>query len=212
MKIGGSAIASARNTTYPVYAAKRLDRSSPKLRVRFDVRATLHIQHRRPNGSGDRGTKWNKHPLGQWAEVMGVGDRKCALMRAQTCTQHHTSSIGGQRAGPIEPQIDTKTHWGTRHKLWGSVCSKRAHSAHNAQSGRHSRPKRARSARTSVKRENEHEAREYRHGTAPRSRSASVWRALRIARSAVQKKDNLIQTQVLERVIRRRRILLQTPD
>jgi hypothetical protein len=30
---------------------------------------------------------------------MGVGDRGCALMRAQICAQHHISIIGGQTAG-----------------------------------------------------------------------------------------------------------------
>jgi hypothetical protein len=62
---------------------------------------------------------------------MGVGGRECALMRA-LCAQLHTYRTGAQRAGPIEPQIGTKTHWGNGHKLWG---------------------RRARSAKTSAKRE-----------------------------------------------------------
>jgi hypothetical protein len=55
-----------------------------------------------------------------------VGNRESALMRAlreQIYTQHHLSSIGAQRAGPIEPQIGTKTHWGNGHKLWGWACA-----------------------------------------------------------------------------------------
>jgi hypothetical protein len=35
-------------------------------------------------------------------------------MPSQTCTYR----IGARRAGPIEPQIGTKTHWGNGHKLW----------------------------------------------------------------------------------------------
>jgi hypothetical protein len=117
----------ARSTTYPSYAAKRLGRSRPKLvqtliwtmgrsyggrrsRVcidahaeRSNVRTEPHIQHRRPTGWADRGPHWYKHLLGQWAEVMGVGDRQWSLMCAQTCAQHHLSSIGARRSGPIEP-------------------------------------------------------------------------------------------------------------
>jgi hypothetical protein len=76
----------ARSTTYPAKAAKRLDRSSPKLvhtliwtmgnsygsrrsRVRIDVCA--------PN--------WYKYSLGQWAKVMGVA-LMCARKRARSIT------------------------------------------------------------------------------------------------------------------------------
>jgi hypothetical protein len=96
-----------------------------------NMRAALHIQHMRPNGWADT------HSLVQWAVVMGVGGRECVLMRAlraQTCAQHHTYRIGAQRAGPIEPQISTKTHCGNGHKLWG----RRVRSARSAQSGRRS--------------------------------------------------------------------------
>jgi hypothetical protein len=123
-------------------------------RVRIDVRAAnvhaaLHIQHRRPNGCADRGPNRYKHSLGQWAEVMGVGDRECSLMRAlraHTCAQYHLSSIGAQRAGPIEPKIGTKTHWGNGHKLRG----RRARREHT---GRRCLPQHERGARTSAKSE-----------------------------------------------------------
>jgi hypothetical protein len=47
-------------------------------------------------------------------KIGGVGDRECAFkrtLRAQMCAEHHISSIGGQTAGPVEPQIGTHTHW-----------------------------------------------------------------------------------------------------
>jgi hypothetical protein len=53
---------------------------------------------------------------------MGVADRECALMRAlraQTCAQHHISSIGGQTAGPVELQIGTNTHLGQWAEVMG---------------------------------------------------------------------------------------------
>jgi hypothetical protein len=102
-------------------------------RVHIDVRAAranmcaeVHIQHRRPNGWADRGPNWYKHSLEQWAEVMGVGDRECALMcalRAQTCAQHYTYSIGGQMAVPIGAQIDTNNHWDNGQTVWGSAIA-----------------------------------------------------------------------------------------
>jgi hypothetical protein len=141
----------ARSTTYSSYAAKRLGRSRPKLvqtliwtmgrsyggrrsRVCIDARAERanvrtepHIQNRRSNGKADRGPHWYKHFLGQWAEDMGVGDRECALMRAQTCAQHHLSSIGARRSGPIEPQIRPKigrnTHWDNAMTIGGSAIA-----------------------------------------------------------------------------------------
>jgi hypothetical protein len=76
--------------------------------VRANVRAALHIQHRRPNGWADRGPHWYKHLLGLWAEVMGVGDRECALMRAlraQTCAHHHLSSIGAEGLDRLNPKL-----------------------------------------------------------------------------------------------------------
>jgi hypothetical protein len=39
------------------------------------MRAALHIQCWRPNGWTDRDPNWNKHSLGQSAQVMGVGKR-----------------------------------------------------------------------------------------------------------------------------------------
>jgi hypothetical protein len=109
MKIWGSAIANAhlcarfarkraRSITYPTLAAKRLDRSSPKL-VHTLIGKKL-------------------------AKVMGVADRECALMcalRAQTCARHYTSSIGGQTGERIGAQIVTNTHWNNGQKLWVST-------------------------------------------------------------------------------------------
>jgi hypothetical protein len=117
-----------------------------------NVRIAVHIQHRLPNGRADRGPNWYKHLLEQWTEAMGVNNRGCALMRAQTCAQHHIYSIGARRAGPIKPKIGTKTHWGNGHKLWWSACAQRQQRALSAQSGRSSRPAQARSARTSAER------------------------------------------------------------
>jgi hypothetical protein len=48
--------------------------------ARANVRAAPHIQHRRPNGWTGRAQNWYKHSLEQWADVMGVGGRECALM------------------------------------------------------------------------------------------------------------------------------------
>jgi hypothetical protein len=59
-------------------------------------------------------------------------------LHAQPFTQHHIPSIGGQTAGPIEPQIGTNTHWDNGLKVWRSAGAKR---------------------------ENEREAREYMDGT-----------------------------------------------
>jgi hypothetical protein len=143
-----------------------------KLGGSANVRAAPHIQHRRPNSWTGRTSNCYKHSLGQWtqvmvvgdrecalmcaqklwAEVMGVGDRGCALMRAQTCAQYHTYSIGAQRAGPIEPQI-----LGFCTNVMGSACAQRPQRAIGAV-----QPTRA---RTSAEHENEREAREYRDGT-----------------------------------------------
>jgi hypothetical protein len=140
--------------------------------ARANVRVLLHIQHRRPNSWADRGPHWYKHSLEQWTSFMGFGGRECALMRApQTCAQHHTYRIGVQRAGPIEPQIGTKIHWGNGHKLWGRC-------ARSAQSGRRSRPARARSAKTRLQGWN-------RVQQLPRVRSSSVGRALRAEQSKI---------------------------
>jgi hypothetical protein len=79
---------------------------------RIDARAAPHIHHMRRIGSVDRGPNWYKHSFGQFEEVMGVGDRECALMRAQsvqTCAHNHTY-IGGQTAVPIGAHIDTNTY------------------------------------------------------------------------------------------------------
>jgi hypothetical protein len=128
---------------------------------RANVRTEQHIQHRRPNGWADRGPHWYKHLLGQWTEVMRVVDRECALMRAQTCAQHHISSSGARRAGPIEPQIGTQTHWGNGHKLWGSACGAAVPRERGA---------RERARRAIVQRWN-------RASQPPRARSMSVGRA-----------------------------------
>jgi hypothetical protein len=104
-----------RTNTHWDYAKKIGGR---RTRVRIDVRAARanvcaapYIQHMRPNGWADRVPIWYKDSLGQWTEDMTVADRECALMRAQTCAQYRISSIGGQTAGPVEPQIGTKTQW-----------------------------------------------------------------------------------------------------
>jgi hypothetical protein len=92
-------------------------------RVRIDARSALanvraapHIQLKRPNGWTDRAPHWYKHTLGQWAGVMGVGDRVCTLRRVQTCVQHHIFSIGSQTTGSIGPTIGTNTHWDNGQK------------------------------------------------------------------------------------------------
>jgi hypothetical protein len=137
-----------------------------------NVRTTPHIHHRRPNGWVDRGPNWYKHSFGQWEEVMGVGDREFALiraLRAQTCAQHHLSSIGARRSGPIESQIGTKTHWGMDTSY--GVC--------------------VQPSRASAERENEREALEYRDGTGRRNcreREVRVWgaRISRVSQSNTQ--------------------------
>jgi hypothetical protein len=120
------------------------------------------------------------HLLEQWAYVMGVGGRECALMRALR-VQHHTYRIGAQRAGPIEPQIGTKTHWGNGHKL----LDRRARSSRSAQSGRCSRPARARSTTTRAK----HESTGMEQGaaTASSAKFECGARAARISRVAQSK-------------------------
>jgi hypothetical protein len=159
-------------------------------RVHIDVRAAranmcaeVHIQHRRPNGWADRGPNWYKHSLEQWAEVSVVGGRECAMMRAlraQTCAQHHTSSIGGQTAVPIGAQIGTNTHWGNVHKLlWGQLacatCARSQYAIGAAQQSRASTKarERARSAKVQGWNRAQHP---------PRARRASVGCA-RIARN-----------------------------
>jgi hypothetical protein len=124
-----------------------------------NVRAAPHIEDMRPNGWTGRIPNWYKHLLGQWTQVMVVGDREYALMRvlrAQTCAQHHLSSIGARRAGPIEPQIGTKTHWGNEHKF-GGLRARSPRTPHNRGGAAVSRERGAReralSARTSAKRE-----------------------------------------------------------
>jgi hypothetical protein len=86
-----------------------------RTRVRIDARANVlaapHIQHRRPNGWTDQAPNWYKHSLGLCDEDRVVGDRECALMRAQPCALHHISSIDYQTAGPIGPNINTNTNW-----------------------------------------------------------------------------------------------------
>jgi hypothetical protein len=59
------------------------------------------------------------------------------------------SIIGGQTAWPIGTKIGTHTHWDYAMKIWGI-------GVRLAQSGQNSRPARARSVRTSAKRECTH--------------------------------------------------------
>jgi hypothetical protein len=66
------------------------------------------VRYRRPNGTADLAENWHTHSLELCDEDRGVGDRECALMRAQCAqmrAQHHISSIDGQTTGPIEPKI-----------------------------------------------------------------------------------------------------------
>jgi hypothetical protein len=97
--------------------------------ARANMRAALHIQHRRPNDRAYRAPNWNKHSLGQWEELMGVGDPECALMRAQTCAQPCTSSICGQTAGPIGAQ---RTLIGTMGSSYGGRRSPVRSTTHTA--------------------------------------------------------------------------------
>jgi hypothetical protein len=71
------------------------------------------VQYRRPNGWTDRAQNLLKHSLGLCDDHRGVGELECArvrAVRAQTCVQHHISSIGGQTAWPIGLKMCTNTH------------------------------------------------------------------------------------------------------
>jgi hypothetical protein len=72
--------------------------------ARANMRAALHIQHRRPNDRAYRAPNWNKHSLGQWVELMGVGDPECALMcarkRARSTTHTALAPEGLDRLNP----------------------------------------------------------------------------------------------------------------
>jgi hypothetical protein len=110
MKIGG------RRSRVRIYART----------AHANVRATPHIQHRRPNSWTDIASNWYTHSLGQWAKVMGVGDRECALMcalRAQTCAHHYTSSIGGQTGERIGAKL-VQTLIGTMGRSYGGRRSR----------------------------------------------------------------------------------------
>jgi hypothetical protein len=146
--------------------------------ARANMRAALHIQHRRPNDRAYRAPNWNTQSLGQWEELMVVGDPECTLMRAQTCTQHHTYRIGARRDGPIEPQIGTKTYWSNGHMLFGSAWAQRALRAIGAAECENEREaqERAQSARVQGW---------DRAQQLPRARSSSVGRALQKRNSRV---------------------------
>jgi hypothetical protein len=90
------------------------------------------IQHTRTHDRDYRAPNWKKHSLGQWVELMEVGDHECALMCAQTCAYYYTSSIGGQTAGPTGAQIGTNTHWNNGHKLWGSAVASARNTTYTA--------------------------------------------------------------------------------
>jgi hypothetical protein len=94
-------------------------RSLERIDARTNVRVAPHVHHRRPNGCADRGPHWYKHLLGQWAEVVGVGDRDWALMRAQTCAHHHLSRISAKRLDPSSPKL-VHTLIGTMGTSYGS--------------------------------------------------------------------------------------------
>jgi hypothetical protein len=92
--------------------------------ARANMRAALHIQHRRPSDRAYRAQNWNKHSLGQWVELMRVGDHECALMCAQKCAYYYTSSIGSQTAGPtviklVQTLIETMgiSYGGRRYRV-----------------------------------------------------------------------------------------------
>jgi hypothetical protein len=102
--------------------------------ARANMRAALHIQLGRPNDRVYRAPHWNKHSLGQWVEIMGVGDPECALMRAlraQTCAQPCTSSIDGQTTGHIEYRDGTgcSNCRECEVRVCGACCAHIAHSA-----------------------------------------------------------------------------------
>jgi hypothetical protein len=133
--------------------------------------------HRRPNGWTDRDPNWHKYSVGQWAEVTGVGDRVCALMRSlpsQTCTYNHISVARSHGGAAVPREREAR--------------------------------ERARCARVQGWNRATHP---------PRARNASVGCAQRAqsTHSAKQTKElrNLRQIDVLERVIRRSRIFVQTP-
>jgi hypothetical protein len=50
------------------------------------------VQYRRPNDWADRAENLHKQSFELCDEDRGVGDPECALMRAQTCAQHHISN------------------------------------------------------------------------------------------------------------------------
>jgi hypothetical protein len=112
---------------------------------------------------------------------------------AQTCAQHHISSIGCQTAGPVETQIGTNTHWDNGQKLRRSaIASARKYARSTTYPAL--APKRLdrlnpkliqkpigpmdtsygvgvrNPGGAAVPRENEREAREYRDGTGRRNR------------------------------------------
>jgi hypothetical protein len=72
----------------------------------------------------------NTHSLGLCNDHRVVGELECArvcAVHAQTCVQHHISTICGQTAGPDGLNISTNTHWNYAKKIGGSVnSSKRA--------------------------------------------------------------------------------------
>jgi hypothetical protein len=164
---------------------------SRRSRVRIDACAaranmcpSLHIQYRRPNDLTYRAPNWNNHSLGQWVELMGVGDHECASMRAlrvQTCAQPCTSSIDGQTTKPIEPQNKANPKFvqkpiGAMGTSYGAGV-RAARAAGNR--GGAADP-------ASAERENEREARDYRDGIVCsncRECEVRVWGALRAYRA-----------------------------
>jgi hypothetical protein len=159
--------------------------------VRANVRAAPHIQHRPPDWVdmlGRSRPKLVQTLIGTMGRSYGGGGyRECALMHAlcaETCAQHHLSSIGTRRTGPIEPKL--------AQKLIVEMCT--SYGSRCARSTRRARAERNRSgAAVPRERENEREAREYSDGTRRRNRrerEVRVWGAcsVHIARSAEQQK------------------------
>jgi hypothetical protein len=73
-------------------------RSRVRIDARANMRAALHIHYRRPNDRAYRAPNWNKHSLGQWVELKGVGDPECALMSASLHIQHRRPNDRAYRA------------------------------------------------------------------------------------------------------------------
>jgi hypothetical protein len=125
-----------------------------------NARTELHIQHRWPNGWADRGPHWYKHLLGQWAVVMGVGDRKHAHITTYP-------ALAPESLDRLNPKLVQK-FIGEWAQVMG-VCVRVARAACAPPAIGVVQPSHA-----SAERKNERKAREYRDGTGRRNRSMST--------------------------------------